>query len=481
MLPVDARGARRAAACAQPRPRDVGEARLPDGTVRPLITIRDWDFRWQDVYRYATPIALPKGSTISMRYTYDNSAANPRNPFHPPHRIVWGQNTTDEMGDFWVQLVPARNADVQPCSAPTSRGRRAPRTSPRTRACWRAIRATRCATTRSRCCICRTAARRRRSTHFRESLRLNDDSAPTHYNLGLALSMLRQYADAMREFEAAVRIDPDYAEAHNNLGAMLHVAGRLDEAASHYRRALELRPDNVEARANLGRLLMLQGKAVRGRRAVRAGACVQPDSVASLTGLAWIRATAADARFGGRARRFRWRSARVSSAAVRILRRSMRLPPRMQHWGSSTKRSRWYAPASRPPKPSGQAPLARRDARPPAAVRTTPDLRALAKRSARPRRIPISSHSSRVSLQVIHVPFVGRRLSRSVSSRRRCCVAVGRRPCAPSSQQPLRPVPSRSIATSRRSSSPTASPAIALVRPPRSACSRMTMRGDARG
>jgi hypothetical protein len=38
------------------RARDmVGFANLPDGSVRPLIHIRDWDFRWQHVYRYATP------------------------------------------------------------------------------------------------------------------------------------------------------------------------------------------------------------------------------------------------------------------------------------------------------------------------------------------------------------------------------------------------------------------------------------------
>ena len=43
---------------------------------------------------------------LTQGYVYDNSAANVRNPFHPPQRIAWGQNTNDEMGDLWVQLVP---------------------------------------------------------------------------------------------------------------------------------------------------------------------------------------------------------------------------------------------------------------------------------------------------------------------------------------------------------------------------------------
>ena len=86
----------------------------PTAPTRPLIAIDDWDFRWQDVYRYATPFALPKGTTMSMRYTYDNSADNPRNPHRPPARVVWGQNTSDEMGDLWLQVIPrarGRRAD----------------------------------------------------------------------------------------------------------------------------------------------------------------------------------------------------------------------------------------------------------------------------------------------------------------------------------------------------------------------------------
>src|SRR3954471_17989728 len=63
------------------RARDVrGIATLPDGSTRPLIDIADWDFRWQHVYRFVTPLRLPKGTVVSMRYTYDNSDDNPRNP-----------------------------------------------------------------------------------------------------------------------------------------------------------------------------------------------------------------------------------------------------------------------------------------------------------------------------------------------------------------------------------------------------------------
>src|SRR5712692_9286351 len=89
-----------------------GFATLPDGTTKGLIAIRDWDFDWQDTYRFVTPVALPKGTTLTMRYTYDNSATNRRNPQLPPERVHWGQNSSDEMGDLWIQVVPRSRADL---------------------------------------------------------------------------------------------------------------------------------------------------------------------------------------------------------------------------------------------------------------------------------------------------------------------------------------------------------------------------------
>jgi tetratricopeptide (TPR) repeat protein len=268
-------------------------ATLPDASVQPLITIRDWDFRWQDVYRYRTPIRLPRGTTISMRFTYDNSASNPRNPFQPPHHIVWGQNTTDEMGDLWLQLVPVHDEDGAQLGADIGKKTRAEDIAAYTRVLEgdpsNPLRHDAVAML-----YLQDGRPQEAIPHFRESLRLNSDSAPTHYNYGLALSMLRQYGDAVREFETTVRLDPSHAEGHNNLGAMLHVTGQFDRAAAEYRKAIELRPDNAEAHANLGRLLLLQGKGGEAVVAFDRALALRPDVVTALTGLSWIRATSTD-------------------------------------------------------------------------------------------------------------------------------------------------------------------------------------------
>ncbi len=82
-------------------------ATLPDGSTQPLIWIKDWDFNWQNAYRYRTPLDLPKGTRIDLVYTFDNSENNPHNPMHPPVRIHWGEETKDEMAlVFLTVLLP---------------------------------------------------------------------------------------------------------------------------------------------------------------------------------------------------------------------------------------------------------------------------------------------------------------------------------------------------------------------------------------
>ena len=88
-----------------------GNATLPDGTKVPLIWIKDWDFNWQGQYRYAEPIRLPAGTVIDMKYTYDNSEKNIRNPNTPPKRVTFGEQTTDEMAFLFLQFSPVNRAD----------------------------------------------------------------------------------------------------------------------------------------------------------------------------------------------------------------------------------------------------------------------------------------------------------------------------------------------------------------------------------
>jgi hypothetical protein len=70
---------------------------LPDGTRKPLIRIDDWDFNWQNSYRFREPLFLPAGTVVEVEGHFDNSADNPRNPIKPPVKVHWGEGTHDEM------------------------------------------------------------------------------------------------------------------------------------------------------------------------------------------------------------------------------------------------------------------------------------------------------------------------------------------------------------------------------------------------
>jgi tetratricopeptide (TPR) repeat protein len=269
------------------------DAALPDGSIRTLIDIDDWDFRWQDVYRCTDPVPLPKGSTIAMRYVYDNSADNVRNPHHPPTRVVWGQNTTDEMGDLWLQVAARTAADHRVLAADVRRKALADDLAAYTKLLQQhpgdperhnAV----AALYFERGQIDDAIAQ------YTESATLDPRSAQTHYNLGLALSVRGRRDAAIAEFESALRLDPDYAQAHNNLGALLQTSGDAPRAIEHFRRAIALRPDSLEARDNLGQLLSSQGRPVEAATEFLAALVIAPADAKALSGLAWIKATAAN-------------------------------------------------------------------------------------------------------------------------------------------------------------------------------------------
>ena len=90
------------------------DAHLPDGTVKPMISIKDWDFNWQGQYIYSTPVKLPKGTRVELEYTYDNSKDNPSNPTNPPVRVHWGEQTTDEMAVLFMGVKLPSVEDEQP-------------------------------------------------------------------------------------------------------------------------------------------------------------------------------------------------------------------------------------------------------------------------------------------------------------------------------------------------------------------------------
>jgi hypothetical protein len=76
-------------------------------TIR-LISIPQWDFRWQELYRFKKPVKIPRNSMIYMKGTYDNTKNNPQNPSNPPKMVFseGSMNSKDEM--FTLLLIYAQ-------------------------------------------------------------------------------------------------------------------------------------------------------------------------------------------------------------------------------------------------------------------------------------------------------------------------------------------------------------------------------------
>ena len=88
------------------------EVIYPDGRQETLLSVPNYNFNWQTLYKAEKPIELPKGTKIMVTAHYDNSEKNKYNP-DPTKTVRFGDPTYDEMmvGYFdFVTKVPIRKA-----------------------------------------------------------------------------------------------------------------------------------------------------------------------------------------------------------------------------------------------------------------------------------------------------------------------------------------------------------------------------------
>ncbi|MEN9370200.1 MAG: hypothetical protein RI952_1065 [Bacteroidota bacterium] len=92
----------------------IAYAVTPENKKVNLIRIPRWDFRWQYFYTFPKMLVLKKGSTIYVEATFDNTKANPNNPFSPPKWVGardGSMSTKDEMLQFIITYLPYQSGD----------------------------------------------------------------------------------------------------------------------------------------------------------------------------------------------------------------------------------------------------------------------------------------------------------------------------------------------------------------------------------
>jgi hypothetical protein len=180
---------------------------LPDGRAMDLVHIADWDFAWQDLYTFAKPITVPRGTKLELEIAYDNSAKNPKNPSHPPRRVTFGESSVDEMGNVTFQIAPQGPGAMNVL----------------------------------------------RETRYRAAL-ASSETAKNHYNLANVLFDLGRVDEAITHFERALAIDPTLVPARLNLAVALARRGDLEGAKKEVDTVLHDHPDDAAAKALRERL-----------------------------------------------------------------------------------------------------------------------------------------------------------------------------------------------------------------------------------
>jgi len=225
-----------------------GYAILPGGERKQLILIRHWDPKWQSVYHYREPVFLPKGTVLVMRWHYDNSAANPRNPHRPPKRVFSGNQSTDEMAHLSFQLLPRESGQRGALEEAFMRHQLEKYPDDFQAHLW--LGALNLSRMNPNGAV----------TVLRKAVKLQPSQPEGHAWLGVALGAVGLSREAIEQFRLALKIQPDYTAARYNLAKALARSGEFAEAVQDFTQVVTAFPQDAQVRNDFGELYLRMGK-----------------------------------------------------------------------------------------------------------------------------------------------------------------------------------------------------------------------------
>ena len=255
-----------------------GYAILPDGRKTWLIWIRNWDIDRQSVYRYRKLVFLPKGSTIHMHYTYDNSRGNVHNPNDPPVRVRAGNRSIDEMGHLWLQVLPVRRSAEGPDPRllleeawMRSRLRKEPHD---TLALYNLAAA-----------LTSEGKNSEAMQTYKQVAAIRPKDARAWNGLGVALENNGDWLSALQSFQRASDADPTMVDAIFNRAKTQLEHSKTAEAEQSFRAVLKQAPNDASAHSGLGQALLKEGRGGEARADFMAALTIDPQDIAALEGL----------------------------------------------------------------------------------------------------------------------------------------------------------------------------------------------------
>jgi Flp pilus assembly protein TadD len=188
-----------------------------------------------------------------MRYHFDNSTNNVRNPNQPPKRVQYGPQAADEMAELWLQVLPENKQAlatlVQDHSAKLTKN----------------------------------------IIEFNEyRLRQNPKDSKAHNKLGQALLSIGKKDEAYRHLREAAEIDPTLDEAHYFMGIIFRSFENLPMAKAAFEKTLQLNPIHAKAHGNLGFVLFELKDMAGAREHFEAALKLNSEDAVAHTGLGYV-------------------------------------------------------------------------------------------------------------------------------------------------------------------------------------------------
>jgi tetratricopeptide (TPR) repeat protein len=248
----------------------------PDGSREPLITIDRFDENWHDCYHFEHPMRLTRGTRLVSTFAYDNTADNPRNRNHPPRRVAYGSNASDEMADVYLQVTAVRPDQRAALMEHYKRYdlasqivgyRRSLELDPDNALVEEAL---------ATCYVGNNQPREAVSI-LEARLQTGPPEVFPVVSLGMALLATGDATRAEAEQHKALAIDDKYALAWFGLGRSLVAQNKSDAADEAFHRALDLAPGLSDACLASADLLIRRGRLDEAKQACQAAINSNPD------------------------------------------------------------------------------------------------------------------------------------------------------------------------------------------------------------
>jgi tetratricopeptide (TPR) repeat protein len=295
---------------------------LPDGSQQWLVRIEEWDFYRQEEFHLKRPLSLPRGTTVSMEFSYDNSADNSRNPNDPPQDIEFGPQSSNEMADLWIQVMPRNNRESTGLRRSSARHlqqkiierqEQLVELEPDVNGHLELARYYR-----------RASQLPEAVTQLQKALELAPENTTVLESLAIALTDVGRHHEALVHWRRCVQLAPNDSRAHLNLGTALGFSNQVAEGESHLQRATELDPSFAPAFFRLGRAQSYLGRFDDALGSFRAALALNPNEPMILQAAARLLATHPDF------------NKRRPSEALELANRALKLLPRPDAWSLST-------------------------------------------------------------------------------------------------------------------------------------------------